>query len=548
MFNKNENETYDGYTSNKKPIIAIVIAAVLVLAVGVTAFAARDKIGNVFKNAVTSPEDYYHSVEKDNFKESLDAYMENYSETYKLLKSDSIDTNGSVKVELADDVSTLLATVYPALADLKSAEITYDMGMEKEALSFDLGAKINDANIISGNMYLDSANSLFYAQVPEISESYLNLSSEMSSDEFGEVATLFSSMTSIYEGYPEPKTIETIIEDYVNLVIDSTKNITKDTLTVKANGVEQKATALTVKMSGTEVYDLLTTILDTAEKDEDLKSVISKYIDSMNAVFTEGDFENLSVEDFETAIADAKTSLEDIKEDMVACENVLTMIVYVDSDGNIIGRDITIQDDVDKITLVSKKAISKNQMGYEMVVKQNDDKLFNIKGYGSASLTNFAGEFVLTVPSEDITVTAKVDKCDVSKYLSGEFKGEITLTTDYETLSAYELKLTIDSTSKTAAIKAEISGSGTNYGSLSLSANVSDKVNSKKPADSATLVDITDEAGLMSYIGDFNPETFINDAAASAGLNITYTDLVTLFSSLGGSSYEEDYDLDDYTF
>lgn len=549
MINNNENETINDFTGEKKSgnkgIIGIVIALVLVLAVGVTAFAAKDKIVNLFRKEVASPVDYYHSVEKDSFNGVLDTYMKSYEEIYKLIQSDSMGSDVSLKVELADDVTTMLAAIYPALGDLKSAEVTLDYGLIENAFSLSLGAKLNDANIITGNAYIDGNTSEIYAQVPEISESYLNFSSALAEDDTAVMSRYFSSLSTLYESvYPAPETMETLFKSYVELCIDSTKTVTKESKTLKANGVEEKATALTVKMTGTEIYDLLVAIINKAETDETLNKLIEGFLEYANSLHTEEGLDTLTFDDYKNAIAEAKTSLEALKEDFTKYTNFLTMVVYVNNDGDIIGREITLDDTAadnqlnpNKFVISSKKAIDGNKMGYEMAFLNNDDVVFDIKGSGSASLTEFAGEYVLSVPSEELTVTAKIENCNISNLLAGEFKGDITITTDYELLSTYELKLALDTTLKTANMKVEIAGSDMNFGSITLVTTMLDEVTANKPADTTTVIDITDTTALQEYIAGFNPEEFVNNAATAAGINITYEELITLFSSLNGSSF-----------
>lgn len=64
----------------KKSTIAIV--AVLVLALGTTAFAMRGRIVNLYRNTFLSPKKYYKTVEKNAVNDFTASYMAHYEKTH----------------------------------------------------------------------------------------------------------------------------------------------------------------------------------------------------------------------------------------------------------------------------------------------------------------------------------------------------------------------------------------------------------------------------------------------------------------------------------
>lgn len=554
-YEPNWDASNTGSPRKNKLFIGGIVAAVLVLAAGVTAFAAKDKISNFFLNKSSSPVEYYRTVETNNIDKYIESGMKSYTEKYELLTSKSYSSEGSLKLELGDTVRTLLsvaATSVPGLSDLKSVTISANSSVENSAVSVGLASEINDTNLLSANTYFDLEQKQGYVQIPEISDSYLDFSKGMEqlSGTNGDdsIDTLLTMVQSLFAGntYPEPEKIKTICETYSKLFVNSVNNVTKETVSIKAMDVEQNCTALTVKMSGTEFYDFMMLFLNTIQNDETLKSILTDYMDSIKNALPGADFEGTDFTTLWTQIDKAKSELKASKLDFDVCKEFFTMIVYVDGDGNIIGRDMTLADAKDTISFTYKKAISGNNLGYEMNVMYNDTSYFEITGSGSASFTNFNADFDIKLPSEDISIHAKIENGDIIKLLEGTFSGDITISTDYPMLSGYQLKLTTDVKEMSTYLKAEVLSGGTSQGALTLSSSTSKEPKLQKPADSDTLIDIMDTQALQTYISGFNIETFVNNFSKKSGIQISIEDIQSLLNSFaGGDDYTND---DDYDF
>lgn len=62
--------------------------------------------------------------------------------------------------------------------------MTYKSSFDNSKEAVTLAAKINDANLVSGNGFIDFDNAKIYGQIPEISDSYLDFSSYLNSEEY----------------------------------------------------------------------------------------------------------------------------------------------------------------------------------------------------------------------------------------------------------------------------------------------------------------------------------------------------------------------------
>mgnify|MGYP001660073548 FL=1 len=222
------------------------------------------------------------------------------------------------------------------------------------------------------------------------------------------------------------------------------------------------------------------------------------------------------------------------------------MFVYVDNKGNIIGRTITITADK-TYTMEYKRAIKATSLGIESTIKEGDKVVFLVKGKGSSTLTEFSGDFVITFPTEEVTINATVSNGDVSKLLDGTFNGDITLTTTYKDLEDYKLNLSVKTSLLSSLVKVEALDKENSCGILTLKQESTDKANIDFPDTNSSFIDVSNSNALDNYISNFNIESFINDFASRANLDISYSDIVS--GILGyNSSLKNNYNASDYDF
>ena len=265
----------------KKFIPVIIIAVILVTIIGGSVYASRSVISNIFQEKFAKPEDYYHRVENNNINNDIDNSIKSYSTAYKLITSKKYSSTASIHLDFSDELKDQLGKINSKLNQINSAELTYKSSFDNSKEAVTLAAKINDANLVSGNGLLIWQCKI-YGQIPEISDSYLDFSSYLNSEEYDINIDSLKSLGSFSDLYPEPEKLESILKKYSNLFVNSVSNVEKTKTTITANSITQDCIGLTVKMSGQELYDSIHTILETAKDDKDIQSVIDDRLITLN--------------------------------------------------------------------------------------------------------------------------------------------------------------------------------------------------------------------------------------------------------------------------
>ena len=105
-----------------------------------------------------------------------------YSTAYKLITSKKYSSTASIHLDFSDELKDQLVKINSKLNQINSAELTYKSSFDNSKEAVTLAAKINDANLVSGNGFIDFDNAKIYGQIPEISDSYLDFSSYLNSE------------------------------------------------------------------------------------------------------------------------------------------------------------------------------------------------------------------------------------------------------------------------------------------------------------------------------------------------------------------------------
>ncbi|MCR5835570.1 MAG: hypothetical protein K6G88_03600 [Lachnospiraceae bacterium] len=537
---------------NNKSIIAVIVAVVAILAVVGIAFGG--KMTNMVKEKTMSPVDYYKQVEKSSIKEDKDKFLKYYEKNYKLIENKKMNSEANISVKVEDGLSELFASQgAEQLSSIKSADISFNYGMDDKNEGFDISSKINDTDFLSANAYYDSSNKA-YAQVPAISDSYLDFSSMLETEEFAAIKDALATSTDAQKSV-NPKNIDHLVTVYTDAIIDSVKNVTKENAKISAGKFEEDATLLTVTMSGTEFCDTAIKLCDTLKKDEVVKEIITVYADAYKDTSTE----EFNYDEFVKSLDDAKKEIEDKKADYAEVKDMLVMKVYVNASGKIIGRDVTLKAKEDTISFKSLKATYKNEYGYTLSLSTDKEKeLFSVVGNGKMKADTISGEFDITIGSEDDAKKAKatLKDCKTIDYLAGKSSGTVVLESN-DLAPGYKLEVSFDNKGQDGTYSITVLEKDKKFATATITYAVNDKVKLNKPESNAEMIDGSSEEALANYVAGFDIEKFVNDFTAKAKIDLSYSDIQGLMGlmggSLGGSKYDYgtgNYDIssDDYDF
>ena len=117
----------------------------------------------------------------------------------------------------------------------------------------------------------------------------------------------------------------------------------------------------------------------------------------------------------------------------------------------------------------------------------------------------------------------------------------------YKDLEDYKLNLSVKTSLLSSLVKVEALDKENSCGILTLKQESTNKADIDFPDTNSTFIDVSDSNALDNYISNFNIESFINDFASRANLDISYSDIVS--DTLGYySSLKNDYNASDYNF
>lgn len=518
----------------KKVVMALVIVALLI---GGTFFAIKSsaKIKNTIALTTKNPEEYYLSIEKANRDDMADPLLEAYDKYYEALnKEDSKNSETAYDLTLNLKLNEMITSLIDLDGlDLSSvqADISTDINSEKGLIKLNLS--LNKTSVISANVYMDINAGAIYIQVPELSNDYimfsfedLGLTEEFFDEYYSEINSIKDSMNEVYL---DSKDLKTLISTYSDIILENLKvtDLEKG-VNLKAQGVSAKVTKITTMINGKAIYAMAEDVLDTAKDDKIILSLLEQYGDMTKAEAK--DALNLLLEE-----------LNYDKDDMVADKTKLYMYVYVDNEGNIVGRTFSLKpdtmDSTDNVEFGYYMVKDGSDYGYEAYVQdETGEKLFELVGDAEKSNDGYTGSFECSITNtgssdddwyydesyddEWLDITSFEVKFKNVKSLNNEFaQGKITISSPTFSGMSLFMELKSDGKSYQDYTFGVLSGK-TELGGITLQLKKSKFDDFIMPDTTSNNVynGTTDE--LYDYLYDIDSEAFINDLSQKLGVDL----------------------------
>ncbi len=422
--------------SRKKwPFVVLGIVAV----VGILVAANWARLFNFYKKAVSSPEEYYQYIEAKQVESMVDTYMNGYDTYLEMLNTE--DRSGSIDftVELGDELRDIIEMAGVEIEWLESVNFGLDATLKDEVFRIGAIAGLNDVDILSGNMIMDFADENMYFQIPELNEKYVGGSFEDLDIEYDE--DMFAVFDMFTEYLPETKDVEALLSKYITLVVEQFEDVEEETVKLEVGDVSQKCTALEVTIDTETAQKIAEAVLSELAKDKDFEKMFTKVLGMADEVGYPVDADEL----YDEFISEVEYLLEDIDElDMGETEIVMT--VYVNGKGEVIGREIEV-DDV-KFRYAMPQSGSKFEMECYVEMpdtlgtvarpaRLDDDEYeeeyevenikFGIEGEGKKKGDKITGDFVVKFDST-ACLNIRVEGYNVEKAKKGEMVGTFTFT------------------------------------------------------------------------------------------------------------------------
>lgn len=515
-------------------IIAGVVAVAAVSSVGV--LAALGRLGNFVHKNFTSPESYFKYVAENNTKDAIKSFNTGYSKAVDSFDQvTSANRSYTVRLDAGNELKPLIGMIDPSLKDIDNASISVNTSFDDSVQNVQLKANINDADIATVNASIDMENEEGYLQIPELSDSYIDISDgiEEINDELKSSGVEYQEMLDeVKNTLPDAKTVDKVLNTYVDVAFDNISDVSKSSDKIEAEDVSQSVTALTTTLDGQYAYDTAYEMLETLKDDENIKEIIEN-------------IDEASYDEFRDSISDTLDSLKDEKDSIDDVEGSADLTLYVNGKGEIAGTEVLVDVDGQEVVVSSVMPRSGSRFGYEMKAEYEGMELFSLTGSGTLKSDVMNGTFNVSVDDEllgdldeyvsggDNILTIDVKDFDISDSKDGMLNGSFTFSTDaVRQVKGYKLNVEFATTKKETSVAVALLYEDDSYAKVTLTSGEGEKLKTLQPSGSDTVYSITDDSDMQDYLSEIDIDAFIDDINDKCGLDIDLDDLEDMGENL----------------
>lgn len=513
--------------------IGLVAAVVAVLVVGT---AAGAKVVNMIKKAAMSPAEYYQYVETNSRDNGEKLFLDYYGKLRESFVGDSFARDIRMKIEASDSAKSLLSLAGIDISNVKNLELNLLTGREGKEYSNQIALRGNDNDLLTMKTYMDLGNKKAYYQIPELSKSYLDMSSVFEERDAGEldgtdgsdtdeVAIPYSSgmLMSMYDFDKfliETDDLKDIYERYTNLLIKKAQNVKKSEGGCEAEGISQKADKYIVTMDDGELTALVKELAETLKDDKTLKRIIEN-------------IDKKAYEEYTSALESSLESMDEASGDELSA----VMDVQIDSDDKIIGRKVTLSlkgDSGQKEVVIDMRCPKDgDNFGVVFAVETEEGEILNLHGKGTEKTGVINGEFVLDTDgslnqtgnallSAGKLLIIKMEDYDLSKYAEGKTSGTVIYSTEAAaSLANYSLKIEGEGDMKESSAKVSILAGKEALVTMDVSMKSDVKMGKTAPSDSDKVYDINDSSDMVAYQKEMDIVKLMEDVQEKLGIDFS---------------------------
>ncbi len=438
-----EQEQAPKKKNNKGLIIGIAIAVVLVAAIAI----AFPYIKNAFSKTVTPNDVYYKNVERASVEKAVDTIALALDEYDKMVIKDtqsladfydSKEMKMNVSLDFGDGVINYLSkSAEMDLSFLKNVDLGLDFALKGDNAGLGLALGLENKTLISADALIGLKDFVTYVTVPELSQTAMKLDLEAMTGE--DLSGLFESedftsslekALSMYSALPKSETLKSVVMRYLDLVLEQVKTVEKSDAEILIGSTKNNCTALTITFTPDDLEALNVALLTELKDDEEIWGVYEKLVTAI-ALDSEEASQHLEArkelnENFDSIIADIDGTFDEIGN--------VTYTAYVDSTGNIVGRNLAYGDgSVCEFNCTADGSAMEFEVidaGFEIVKLVMEGTVKNGVGSGNAVLS-VEGKDVLNAAYENVKAdgtTAKITLTPSEEFTAnlnaGEFEAE----------------------------------------------------------------------------------------------------------------------------
>ena len=501
----------------------------------ITAILLASLMGISAVPATTWAADSYKETEKAAFAKIIEEFSTDYAKSLSEMDTEEVKGNAEIKVSLEDGGKAILGMLSPVdISWLADASISGNVSMSDKSMTEFMDVNVNGTKICTIEYYFDTENSEIYMRIPELSDGYIKMNMEQMTQEAVEEADqeldssfttsvdLADSMNSYFstlENLPEADLVTSILTRYTDIIFDNVADAENPgAQEAVAGDVRQELSVLEGHVTQAEALPMFQQILDTAKSDEELKGLIETWTEAMN----DPDY---TYETFLEAIEDMEKDLDTEADE--TDESGFILRAWVDSDGEVVGRQFLLNDDEQEEELFGYLCTADgDKRGFSMQLGSGDDKVA-IEGSGELKGDLLSGTYTISSGEADAAVIDVTDY-DTKAVQDGIWKGTYTISgapvededgNSYDPFGGMQLIFTADGADEDSIDwNLAIAAGGATLGSVSLTGgNGGEALAAVDVASLTDVYDFSNDDEIEAYTASMNMDA-ITENLTSAGM------------------------------
>ncbi|GGJ84504.1 hypothetical protein GCM10007063_03800 [Lentibacillus kapialis] len=411
-----------------KKVIAIIVAAIVIVGGSAAAFVL----------ITGSPKAEYFKAEKNTVEFLTEKVQERYQPEFEWVET-TMENPTENTVELSGEYNGPptggMGMSPEQVINNSTLTMTSQLDQDNKQLATNLQVNFAGVEIKDIKLFMDSDNAFlqlpFLKEVLTIQDSDLSKLLQESDPAFEKTEIDFEALFKQMDGMLSEKDREYLTDEYLMMIFnelpDDAFETKKETVSVQDESVD--AEKITFSLTEKQVKELLTTILEKAKDDDQLKEIVEKQMRNQFGMFTSGSLPGDMESEIDTAMEDFEKSIDEAISET---------------------KDLQIPDGLTSVIWVKDDLIVKRDFSISMAAK--DEKVSTLSVSGDHSLTdseqNIAYKFTADDSSAtiDINLSNKDDSLKDSITIAGgdtelSYNGESTLkdgTREFERLFSFQ--------------------------------------------------------------------------------------------------------------
>lgn len=280
-------------------------------------------------------------VEKLAFEKYTEDFSNVYGTAYDAMKSGKNAAEAKLSLNVSEDALDMVSELTDDIdmSWLNNISLSMDTAIADNMQSVDLNLDIAKQTILNLNLINDLNEQEMFLALLNLSDKYILIDTE---DVYGISAEELTSMYNTEEYakiLPSDKELEKLLNKYIKIVIDNLDDVEKSKETIEVDGIKEKVTVLEFNLDAETVADICTDVLEEAKKDKQLK----KHIETIAAYLEEKDMIDDAGDVYAAYTEGIDELLGEIDPDDLPDGKLLTIVDYVNSKHEIVGRKIKVE-------------------------------------------------------------------------------------------------------------------------------------------------------------------------------------------------------------